>query len=214
MPAAELKYGGDEEYRRLWAIRDRYGVTWRGMLLEGAKFLEEHDLIGENAPGYLECNGNGDRSGAAWLEPDHTDPGVQRVDLADHDIDCLQIEVTLIDADTDPADGTETTAEADRPNGGTAATASSGSEGGREGEERSEGESEPVADTTDTDETEEVVTSPAVEPTDAADHTADSSPIAHGRDGITGDTRRQGGQGPTPPPPRAARFPGRVNNGD
>lgn len=211
MPAAEIKYGGDEEYRRLWSIRDRYGVTWRGMLLEGAKFIQEHDLIGENAPDYLECNGNGDRPGGARIEPEHEAPHVQRVDLTDRDLDCLQIEVTLVDADADPADETETTADADCPNGETAAPTSPDREERREG--GNEGDPEPGTEPTETDEPEEV-TSTAAKPTDVTEHRADQSPSADNRGGIRSDTRRQSGQRPTSPPTRPARFPGRGNNGE
>ncbi|MFC7257523.1 hypothetical protein [Haloplanus litoreus] len=38
MPEIEIQFRSEAEYRRLRAIRDKYGVQWRGML--GAKRLE------------------------------------------------------------------------------------------------------------------------------------------------------------------------------
>lgn len=110
MPRGEILFASDEEYRRLWTIHDRYGVTWRWMVIEGAKFLQEHDLIGENAPSHLECNGNGDRTRPAWLESEQAQSTVQRVDVADHDIDHIQIEITLFESDGEP--GTKSDVEA------------------------------------------------------------------------------------------------------
>jgi len=101
MRKAEIYFGGDEEYRRLWTIRDRYGVTWRGMLIEGAKFLEEQDLIGENAPSYLECNENGQQSRPPCPEPEHAESLVKRVSVTDHDIDFIQIEIVESDGEPD-----------------------------------------------------------------------------------------------------------------
>jgi predicted HTH transcriptional regulator len=40
MPEIEIQFASDAEYERLRAIRDKYGVTWRGMLLFGAQRLE------------------------------------------------------------------------------------------------------------------------------------------------------------------------------
>lgn len=109
MPKAEIQYGGDEEYRRLWAIRDRYGVNWRWMLIEGAKFLEEQNLIGESAPD-LECNADGFQSRRTRLKPEQDDPLVQRINVSDREIDHIEIELTLVESDGD-AD-TESKAEA------------------------------------------------------------------------------------------------------
>lgn len=111
MPTAEIYYGGDKEYSCLWDIRDRFGVTWRWMLIAGAKFLTEHDVIGENAPAYLECSDNRDRLPAAWLDTDRPDHAAQRIDVADFDLEHIQIEVTLIGLDTDQDEQTETAAE-------------------------------------------------------------------------------------------------------
>lgn len=44
MPEPEIHFRSTSEYQRLRDIRDRNGVTWRGMLLQGAKQLEGHDL--------------------------------------------------------------------------------------------------------------------------------------------------------------------------
>lgn len=206
MPSVEIKYGGDEEYRRLWAIRDRYGVNWRGMLLEGATFLEEHDLIGENAPSYLECTGNGDRPGTDWLEPDAAGSSAQQVNLADRDIDRIQIEIALIDSDPDPADGTETTADPDCPNDDTAAPVSAGN--GDRGADRHPSIESPEAGEPDE------VTSTAGESTDGAEHTANSSPGAAGRGVPARDTRQRGGHRPPHPPTRPRRAPGRGNDGE
>ena len=40
MPEIEIEFASDAEYERLRTIRDKYGVTWRGMLLFGAQRLE------------------------------------------------------------------------------------------------------------------------------------------------------------------------------
>lgn len=101
MRKAEIYFGGDEEYRRLWNIRDRYGVTWRGMLIEGAKFLEEQDLIGKNAPSYLECEEIGQQSRPPCPEPEHAGSLVKRVSVTDHDIDFIQIEIVESDGEPD-----------------------------------------------------------------------------------------------------------------
>lgn len=115
MPRAEIKYGGEEEYRRLWTIRDRYGVTWRWMLIEGAKFLEEQNLIGESAPDYLDGNRNGHRSRLTRLKPGQGDPLVQRINVSDREIEQIEIEITLLKSEGEPDTGSdaETDAEPD-----------------------------------------------------------------------------------------------------
>ena len=40
MPEIEIRFASDCEYERLRHIRDKYGVQWRGMLIQGAKRLE------------------------------------------------------------------------------------------------------------------------------------------------------------------------------
>lgn len=117
MRKAEIYFGGDEEYRRLWNIRDRYGVTWRGMLIEGAKFLEEQDLIGKNAPSYLECEEIGQQSRPPCPEPEHAGSLVKRVSVTDQDIDFIQIEIVEADGEPDteaePAPDTDPDSEHD-----------------------------------------------------------------------------------------------------
>lgn len=98
MRKVEIRYAGDEEHRRLWTIRGRYGVTWRWMLIEGAKFLKEQDLIGESAPEYLECHENGDQSKPTDPDPDPGDSLVRRVDVPDREIDHIEIDVTLVES--------------------------------------------------------------------------------------------------------------------
>jgi hypothetical protein len=44
MPEIEIQFRSEAEYRRLRAIRDKYGVQWRGMLIQGAKRLEGRAL--------------------------------------------------------------------------------------------------------------------------------------------------------------------------
>lgn len=44
MPEIEIQFRSDAEYRRLREIRDKYGVQWRGMLIQGAKRLEGRDI--------------------------------------------------------------------------------------------------------------------------------------------------------------------------
>ena len=41
MPEIEIRFASDREYERLRHIRDKYGVQWRGMLIQGAKHLED-----------------------------------------------------------------------------------------------------------------------------------------------------------------------------
>jgi len=40
MPEIEICFGSEREYERLRDIRDKYGVQWRGMLIQGAKQLK------------------------------------------------------------------------------------------------------------------------------------------------------------------------------
>jgi hypothetical protein len=40
MPEIEICFGSEGEYERLRDIRDKYGVQWRGMLIQGAKQLK------------------------------------------------------------------------------------------------------------------------------------------------------------------------------
>lgn len=35
----------DEEYERLEDVKDEHGLTWRGLLLQGAKSLENDGLL-------------------------------------------------------------------------------------------------------------------------------------------------------------------------
>lgn len=44
MPIAEIQFASREEYEFLRAVRDRHGVQWRGMLLQGARQVEGFDL--------------------------------------------------------------------------------------------------------------------------------------------------------------------------
>ena len=50
MPEIEIQFRSEAEYRRLRAIRDKYGVQWRGMLIQGAKRLEGRELRFALAP--------------------------------------------------------------------------------------------------------------------------------------------------------------------
>jgi hypothetical protein len=40
MPEIEIQFASPEEYELLRTIRDKYGVLWRGMLIQGATRLE------------------------------------------------------------------------------------------------------------------------------------------------------------------------------
>ena len=46
MPEIEIRFISRDEYERLRTIRDKYGVTWRGMLIHGATRLEGRDVPG------------------------------------------------------------------------------------------------------------------------------------------------------------------------
>jgi hypothetical protein len=50
MPEIEIQFRSEAEYRRLRSIRDKYGVQWRGMLIQGAKRLEGRELRFALAP--------------------------------------------------------------------------------------------------------------------------------------------------------------------
>jgi hypothetical protein len=41
MPEIEIRFASDREYERLRHIRNKYGVQWRGMLILGARRLED-----------------------------------------------------------------------------------------------------------------------------------------------------------------------------
>ena len=41
MPEIEIRFASDREYERLRHIREKYGVQWRGMLILGARRLED-----------------------------------------------------------------------------------------------------------------------------------------------------------------------------
>jgi hypothetical protein len=43
MPEIEIRFRNESEYHQLRMIRDKYGVQWRGMLIQGAKRLEGGD---------------------------------------------------------------------------------------------------------------------------------------------------------------------------
>ena len=49
MPEIEICFASDREYAHLCHIRDKYGVQWRGMLLQGAKRLEDQSLATRSA---------------------------------------------------------------------------------------------------------------------------------------------------------------------
>ena len=44
MPEIEIQFRSEAEYRRLRSVRDKFGVQWRGMLIQGAKRLEGREL--------------------------------------------------------------------------------------------------------------------------------------------------------------------------
>ena len=45
MPEIQIAWHSREEYERLRELRDRHGLLWRGVLLEGAKNAESLDLV-------------------------------------------------------------------------------------------------------------------------------------------------------------------------
>lgn len=111
MPRAEIHYDSDEEYRRLREIRDRYGVMWRGILVEGAKFLEEHGLIGVNAPPYLESNGGDQYASLAGFESGECDSAGRQVAVAEDEISRVRIEIALDEGDVVPDGGRHRSAD-------------------------------------------------------------------------------------------------------
>ena len=38
----------DEQYERLQQVRAKYGLTWKGLLIQGARRVEEDDPYGED----------------------------------------------------------------------------------------------------------------------------------------------------------------------
>ena len=73
MPEIEIQFRSEAEYRRLRAIRDKYGVQWRGMLIQGAKRIEGRDLRFALTPD------DPDRE-RRQSEPDGTDRGGQPIE--------------------------------------------------------------------------------------------------------------------------------------
>ena len=73
MPEIEIQFRSEAEYRRLRAIRDKYGVQWRGMLIQGAKRLEGRELRFALTPDDPERE-------RRQSEPDSTDPSEQPVE--------------------------------------------------------------------------------------------------------------------------------------
>ena len=60
MPEVEIRFANGREYERLRHIRDKYGVQWRGMLIQGAKRLEglRHPRLSQAArerAGRIDC---------------------------------------------------------------------------------------------------------------------------------------------------------------
>jgi hypothetical protein len=82
MPEIEIQFRSEAEYRRLRAIRDKYGVQWRGMLIQGAKRLDGRALRFALTP---------DDSS---LERQH--PTSEEVDPSEHPVESLD--------DTEPHD--------------------------------------------------------------------------------------------------------------
>lgn len=73
MPEIEIQFRSEAEYRRLRSIRDKYGVQWRGMLIQGAKRLEGRELRFALTPD------DPDRE-HLQSEPDGTDRGGQPIE--------------------------------------------------------------------------------------------------------------------------------------
>lgn len=213
MRRANVEYDSDEEYRRLWTIRKRYGVTWRWMVIEGAKFLQEHDLIGENAPAHLECTENGDQTTLTQLEPESPHSAVRRFDVANRDID--HIEITLVESYPDSDGGTEGapdtekhdsdtngTTEAEQPDQGASGTTDSeGPDADRDVTSGTEGnDTEPPPVVSDGNEPAEPVATVTedTKDTDLADHTG--PPSVTGRDNIETDPGTEGRRHDERPP--------------
>jgi len=73
MPEIEIQFRSEAEYRQLRTIRDKYGVQWRGMLIQGAKRLEGRELRYALTP-------NTHDGEHRQLEPDDTDTGEHLVE--------------------------------------------------------------------------------------------------------------------------------------
>ena len=56
MPEIEIQFASSEEYELLRTIRDKYGVLWRGMLIQGATRLEGAHLPRALTPHYESAN--------------------------------------------------------------------------------------------------------------------------------------------------------------
>ena len=68
MPEIEIRFASDREYALLCHIRDKYGVQWRGMLLQGAKRLEDQSLATRPAT-HAACSS---------IEAETTDPATEQ----------------------------------------------------------------------------------------------------------------------------------------
>jgi len=122
MPEIEIQFRSEAEYRRLRAIRDKYGVQWRGMLIQGAKRLEGRELRFALTPD------DPDRE-RRQSESDSTDRGEQPIesptDAETHETPARS-DTSTTDHQLDPrlfdANGTLRTveAEANRRDGGAA----------------------------------------------------------------------------------------------
>lgn len=70
MPEIEIRFASDQEYERLRRIKDKYGVHWRGMLIQGARRLEgRRPPPRPHATRQQPCVGGSDEAGV----PDRTD---------------------------------------------------------------------------------------------------------------------------------------------
>jgi hypothetical protein len=58
MPEIEIQFASPEEYELLRTIRDKYGVLWRGMLIQGAMRLEGAHLPRALAPRHERVTGS------------------------------------------------------------------------------------------------------------------------------------------------------------
>jgi len=97
MPEIEIRFRTEAEYRRLRSIRDKYGVQWRGMLIQGARRLEgrelrfalepvDHDT--ERRPLESDVADRGDRSPESSNGPETNDSSARSdTSITDHRLD-------------------------------------------------------------------------------------------------------------------------------
>lgn len=112
MPEIQVDWHSRDEFERLRELRDRHGMLWRGVLLEGAKQVESTDLL----QALLELNPALAKDG---VPGDHEGISTERMVVRDQIREQI-LERERARAQTNPTiDGSETQSEGDVEDGST-----------------------------------------------------------------------------------------------